>query len=106
MNTIRIGTAERRLVDADTQWIQEQLEARRREGANSCVRITIKVDGADVALETLNCQSRPGARREPNALEMSLFDLWEKHHLREAAFSAGNLVAFVQQVRRLIQFGR
>jgi len=102
MNAIRIGSAERRLEEADPQWIQEQLEARRREGANSCVRITIKVDGADVALETVNCQSRPGARREPNALEISLFDLWEKLHLREETFSAGNLVAFVQQVRRLI----
>lgn len=102
MNRIWIGSADRSLEEADPQWIHEQLEARRREGANTCVRVSIKVDGADIALETVNCQSRPGARREPNALEESVFDLWEKNHLREASFSAGNLAAFVQQVRRLI----
>jgi hypothetical protein len=102
MNTIRIGTAQRRLEDTDSQWIHEQLEARRREGANTCVRVTIKIEGADVALETVNCLSRPGARREPNALERSLFDLWERSRLREANFTSGNLAAFVQQVRRLI----
>lgn len=102
MNRIWIGNAERRLEEADPQWIHEQLEARRREGANTCVRVSIKVDEADIALETVNCQSRPGARREPNALEESLFDLWEKNRLRDVNFSPGNVVAFIQKVRRLI----
>ena len=102
MNRIWIGGAERRLEDADPQWIHEQLERRRREGGETCVRIEIHVDGADVALSTPNCPSRSGARREANELEKSLFDLWERHQLRDAKFTAGNVVAFVQQVRRLV----
>ena len=102
MNRICIGNAERRLEDADSQWIHEQLEARRRDAANTCVRVEIHVDGADAAVETPNYASYRGAAREPNALEKSLFDLWQRNRLRESGFTAGDLVAFVRQVRLLI----
>lgn len=100
MSTIRIGDEERQLSDADAQWIQQQVAGRRRDGVDPCVRVHIRVSGADVAMQTKNCPSQPGAHREATTLESRLLKLWDKHHLNDANYSVGNLIAALQQIRR------
>lgn len=100
MSTIRIGDVERRLEDADPQWIQEQLGHRRDAGQEPCVRISLHTESVDVALTTQACGRQATGRRRPNGKEQQIFDLWAKHKLGEDKFTIGHLVAFVKQVTR------
>jgi len=102
MNRIWIGGVERALEDADSQWINEQIRARRQDGQDPCVRVSIRTDAVNIMLETENCKSPASSGRRPNEQEKALFDLWAQHHLREVRFTSGNVVSFVQQVQRLI----
>lgn len=100
MSTIRIGENERQLDDADAHWMQQQVSGRRRDGINPCVRVHIRVPGADIALQSLNCPSQSGAPRQATPLESRLLQLWDKHQMNDANWSVGNLIAAVQQLKR------
>ncbi len=102
MNRIWIGGVENSLEDADPQWIHEQILARRADGQDPCVRVSIRSGDVNVMLETENCKSPPASGRQPNDRERALFDLWARHHLRDTRFTSGNVVSFVQQVRQLL----
>lgn len=101
MSYIRIGNEQRSLGDADEQWISEQLRRRRADGASTCVQVSLKTSYIDILLSTPQC-ARTGGGRQATAQEMELFELWAKRGLNDHNFNAGNVMAFLNQVRRIL----
>jgi len=105
MITIQIGESQRMLndpKDIDESWINEQINKRRKDGLAVCVRVTIKDEDVNMVLATVNCNGTGGGGRLPNSAEKKVFDLWEKVGMQKSDFHGGNLVAFLKQVRKLL----
>ena len=102
MVSIRIGSEERKLEEADESWINQQINRRRADREVVCVRVTVRTGSLDLILSTPTCASGGGGGRAPNPQEREVFDLWAKLGLNNSDFSGGNLVAFLKQLRRLL----
>ena len=103
MRTIKIGDGdEKDLNDVTSNWITDQVNRRLRDDIPVCVIVTIKEGDVNVKLVTPACRVGRGVGPGPNDHEKAIFDLWEKLHLGERSFSAGNVVAFVKQVGKLL----
>jgi hypothetical protein len=101
MNKIQIGSVERNLQDADPNWVNEQINGLRRDGKAVCVRIFFKDEGVDLMMATPGCiSSGGGGGRRLTPKEQSILELWDKLHLSKQEFSAGNVVAFLKQLRK------
>lgn len=99
--TISIGGAERPLADATPNWLNEQLGSRHDAGGSTCVRVSIHDTDAHVALATRACGGNGGGGRPPNPKELRILQLWDSHHLGDSTYPRGQLVAFVQELRRI-----
>lgn len=102
MSTITIGTESRDLIDADPHWINQAILARRRDGQD--VRVILSLVGDQLKL-TL-CAPKPasggGGHRSLTPREQSVLELWIKLGLDKPDFAPGNMVALVQQVKRYL----
>lgn len=99
MIRVFIGNSEREINDATPQWINEQINRRRADGVQFCVRVLIDTNPINLALTTPGCSSGGGGGgRQPNSQENELLALWEKFHLKTSDFTGGNLVAFLKQI--------
>lgn len=98
MIKVRIGESERELSNATPQWINEQIDRRRKDGVSVCVRVLINTGSMNLALSTPSCGGGGGGGRPPNPEERQFLSLWEKLHLNTPDFSGGNLVAFLKQI--------
>lgn len=102
MSTITIGQESRDLEDADPQWINHAVRERRRDGHE--VFVLIKLDSRDLTMN-LRAPRRAdggGGDRLPNPREREVLELWAKLGLNDPDFAPGNVVAFVQQVKRYL----
>ena len=98
---IKIGQEERQFDAADERWITQQINHRRADGVTPCVKITIRQGDLDMLLATCGCPAAGGGGgRPPNSQEASIFELWKHRGLNAPNFSAGNLVAFLNQIKR------
>jgi hypothetical protein len=97
--TITLTINGKQVPAGDEAAINEQINRRRDDGAAICVHVRITGDGIDLSLGTPGCGGGGGGRQlsEP---EQRLVDLWRRQGLSEDKFSGGNVVAFLQQLRR------
>jgi len=95
---VKIGSVENDIKDADPNWINEQINRRRADGALVCVQVTIIWESVDLLLSTSDCPRFTGGTRPLSVRENEIFDLWNKLHLNDKDFSGGNLVAFLRQI--------
>ena len=95
MSTIRIGNAQKRLADADSQWIAQQINGRRHDGENVCVVVTINTPDVTLCLATPACGGGRGGSHHFNPREIELIEFWKKHRLNDDNYSVGSVVAFV-----------
>jgi len=102
MIKIKIGSAETTVENVDEQWINQQINRRRADGAVVCVQIIIRELDIDMRLSTPSCGGRGGGRRLPNHREKEIFNLWSARGLDQPEFTGGAVVAFLHQVRRLL----
>ncbi len=102
MIRIMIAEEERQLGTVDQQWINQQINRRRANGQTVCVRVIIHEGDLDMVLSTPNCGTSPGGGRPPRRQERKVFDLWNQRGLNDADFTGGNLVAFLNQLSRLV----
>lgn len=102
MNTIRIGSEERNLKEADVNWICGRMEAYRRAGEEPCVRISIRKDGVSVLLSTLACGGSGASSRPPNPREQEILDHWRQCGLGGQTYVPTNLVTFVRAICKII----
>lgn len=101
--TIRIGTETRDLSSASESWMTEQINRRRADGVDICVQVTIHAGGIDIVLSTPGCGGGGGGGgRPPNSNEREVFELWSQRGLNASAFTGGNLVAFIKQLKKLL----
>lgn len=98
MITVRIGDSESSDIN-DAHWINEQIRRRRKDGQDVCVTVRIEEGQLRLTLGTPACPRGRGGR-VLNDDERSIFELWNKHHLNDASFSGGDVVAFLKQLSR------
>lgn len=95
---VQIGTSERDINDIEPNWVNEQINRRKKDGVPICVRVAIKQEDINMVLATKDCPGDGGGGRPPNRREKEIFDLWDKLHLNLESFSGGNLIAFLKQI--------
>jgi hypothetical protein len=102
MITIQIADVSKEWADADEQWINQQINMRRQDGQNVCVRITIKEGDLDMVLATAACGNNGSGGRAPRPKEKRVFELWAERELDKQAFASGNIVAFLKQLKHYL----
>ena len=102
MTTIKIGTEERSLGEADPQWIERQISGRKHDGQKVCVVAIVQAEDVDIRLTTPSCGSGGGGYRPLTPREDAIAELWKRCGLTEPSFSAGSLIAFVKELPRLV----
>lgn len=101
MVKIKIGPNERNIEDIDESWINKEINRLRKDEGLVCVRVTIREGPMNVMFSTPDCP-RAGGGGTLNRDEKKILDLWEKHGLNEAEFPGGHLIAFLKQLRKLL----
>lgn len=102
MIDITIGNETRPVGDASPEWIAMQINSRRHAGQNVCVRVSIDVTDIKAAVATPTCGPMGGGGRKPNAKEACVFALWERHHLNNPNFTAGDVIGFVKELPKCL----
>ncbi|HUA67231.1 MAG TPA: hypothetical protein VMA13_01675 [Candidatus Saccharimonadales bacterium] len=102
MSTIQIGESQHNFCDVTESWLHQQVGRRKDDGQNVCARVMINNGSVNVALSTPECSRSFGVGRKPNEREGEIIRLWDKLHLNSTHWTAGNLVAFVKEARRLV----
>lgn len=102
MITIKIGSDEVTLEQADEGWINQQINRRRRESVAVCVQVNIQEPDVRMTLSTPTCSVNGGGGRAPNQRERRIFDLWNERGLNQQDFMSGAVIAFLHQLRRLL----
>lgn len=97
MIKVRIGDSERELSSISEGWVNQQINRRRADGQNVCVRVIIRHEQLNMTLSIPSCPQGTSGRA-PNRHEKQVFDLWEKRGLNKDQFTGGNLVAFLKQL--------
>lgn len=102
--TVRIGFNERPIQEAHPNWVQQQVRDRHSEGTPLCVRVTVDTSDAKLVLQSGACASTlgGGGGRPLNAREQEILQQWRKHRLDEREVEGGWVVAFLNQLRRLL----
>ncbi len=95
---VKIGEYEKEMAEIRPDWITEQLNRRRRQGEPVCIRVTIHQGPLNLQLATSDCPSLGGQGAALNSEERQVWELWKRLHLNEKEFTAGNLIAFLQQI--------
>lgn len=102
MIKIKIGETEREFEDIEEGWINQQINRRKADGLEVCVKVYIEKRNIDLILSTPACGSRYGSSRSPNSTEARILDLWKERGLNQEDFTGGNLVAFLKQLKRFV----
>ena len=79
------------------------ISALRREGQPVCVLVTVEQYPVDLLLPAGACTGMSnGVRRPLKPEEQRIIEVWERHKLNRADFHEGELIAFLKQLRRLL----
>lgn len=93
-----IGMSERENSDIGPDWISEQINRIRRDGAPVCIKVIVRDIDVDLSLATSGCSGLGGGCRRLTSAENRVVDLWRKKHLNDKDFAPGNLIAFLKQL--------
>lgn len=99
MITISIATERRRLAEAETNWVTEQVLGRRRTGADPCVVVSIEIESIHLSLRTGSCTAPAGPARAATPRERELIERWREYGLEQVDYPIGRLVAFLNHLR-------
>jgi hypothetical protein len=102
MVTIKIGSGEQQLESLDEGWLMQQINRRRQDRDSVCLIVEIDESPINLIFATKGCARGGGSSRAFTAQEQRVIELWNKHHLDEAEFQGGELIAFLKQLRRMV----
>ena len=92
MITVTITGDSRSYPDQATEnWINDQINRRRKDSQSVCVQVQVKTSGVDLNLTTPECGGGGGGGRPPNASEQQIIDLWRQRGLSQNEFTGGNV---------------
>ena len=95
MVSIRIGNSERKFDSIDSDWINQQINNRRRAGEPVCVQILINSDDINIALMTDGCAQGQFVERSITKKEKEIFNLWERMGLKRPDIQPNTLIDFL-----------
>lgn len=96
---VQVDGKERRWGEIGSDWIAQQITGRRNDGCDVCTRIRVEEAGA--TWSTANCPS--GSGKAPSGpLVDRINAVYSKFDLDEKGYSPGNVIAFIQQIERLL----
>ena len=103
MITLKIGTSERRNGDINARWIQEQINARRKEGKKICVFFNVNWGDVNLNLPSRDCPKSGGGGggRSPNVKEEFILDEWRKKGFPMNDINPGMVVSFWEFLKRI-----
>ena len=99
---VRIGEQELDLAEVSDSWIHDQLRRRRQDGQNVCLQVSIHTGSLNMLLSTPGCRGGEAGSRRATEREQRVFDLWERGGMGQAGFQAGDVVGFLQALRRFL----
>jgi hypothetical protein len=102
MIRVKIGMSDYELKDVSADWINREINGRRRDGLPACVQVIIRDGRIDMGLSTPACSAGGGGGRPPTPQEKAILDIWNQQRLNTDDFSGGNVVAFLKQLERLV----
>ena len=102
MVRIQIGDAERDINNVDENWIIQQINRRRSDGLEVCVRVVVNSGELNMVLSTPTSGGQSRGGRAPYPHEKVIFDLWNHRGLNTMNFNGGNVMAFLKQLRRYL----
>lgn len=88
--------------DIDESWITQQIHRRKHDGRIVCVQVQIKTEIVNVALQTVGCATGGGRGRQATPIEARVLELWRERGLNDADYAAGQVIAFLRQVFRIV----
>jgi len=95
MVSIRIGNSERKFDSIDSDWINQQINNRRRASEQVCVQIIINAGDVNIALMTDGCPKGQFVDRTITKKEEEIFNLWERMGLKSPDFQPNTLIDFL-----------
>ena len=98
--TVTLTINGKQIAITDAAEINQQVNRRRDDGAAICVHMRIEANGIDLSFGTPGCGGGRGGR-QLSEREQRILDAWRRHGLLNDKFSGGNVVAFLQELRRL-----
>ncbi|WKZ69982.1 MAG: hypothetical protein QY331_01775 [Melioribacteraceae bacterium] len=101
MFKVRIGGVESEPNVIDENGINQQINRQRAEGNNVCVRVSIQSGELEFGLATINCEGI-GRGKKLEGKEKEIWDLWVRNKLNSTNFTGGNVVAFLKQLKRIL----
>lgn len=102
MITLKIGNNERSDGNINAQWIQEQINARRKAGEKICVFFNVNCGDVNLNLPSRDCpKSGDGGGRSPNFKEEFILDEWRKKGYPDQDINTGMVVSFWEFLKRV-----
>ncbi len=101
MITIKIGTAERRDGEINARWIQDQVNARKKEGEKICVLFQINCVDININLPSRDYPKSGGGGRKLKPKEKFILDEWNKKGFYAKDINPGMVVSFWEFVKKL-----
>lgn len=101
---VKIATEERKLEEADQQWITQSIIRHRRAHGTVCVQVRFDLPGITVRLTTHDCPRGPGSPIDHFSRdERRLIEFWRELDLFEdPTFPPGKIIAFLNRATRII----
>lgn len=98
---ICIGDSEKKWEDVKPSWITHEWKERQRKGEDVWFKVAIKSEHVNITLATPNYPSSGGGG-VLNDAQRRILDLWKKRGLLGSSFNAGNLIAFLNQLDKVL----
>lgn len=102
MIKVSINNEERYYEGGIESWITQQINRRHDDNQVVCVVVSINQYPVNLLLRTPGCPSSAGGRgsnRQLTEQEEAIFSLWARNGLDTLKFTAGNVIAFLKQLR-------
>ena len=99
---ITIGDETLTYAQASKDWINKSFAHAKQEGYVPCVRVQILEPGIAMGLITPNCASVGGGGGTLSAAQKEIHEAWIRHHLSSTHYTGGNLIAFLNELERLV----
>lgn len=101
MIKIEIAGQERLYHQIDDEWIRSQIQNRRKDGREVCVRVYVEYGNIYMMLSTPGCQSTGRrSKRQYRECEKPLSEKWEEMGLRRPDYSPGALIKFLKYIEK------
>ena len=102
MVTVSIAGMEVPAERASQGWVNQMIAEARKRGVPLCVRVDVNTGDVQLSLTTPACGPGTGGGRPLTRKEQRIVDAWIARGLTTDSFAPGDVVAFLQQLSRLI----